>query len=253
MYLFDHLFALVFRRNENTSRASIRPGAVAVREIGFEFSGPAPKVGGVSASNYRVRRATLDDIGQLTAMWDSMNYPTQDLARRITEFQVAEGADGKVLGALGLQIAERQGLIHREAFSDFALADHLRPLLWDRVHAVATNHGLLRVWTQEQAPFWNHCGLLKPDAEALEKLPAAWRGPSSAWLTLKLKEEIETIVALDEQFAQFMQSEKQRTEQVFRRARALKTFATVIAFVLLIAVVVWAVSLFLRNPGLLHP
>ena len=182
-----------------------------------------------------------------------MQYPTEDLARRVTEFQVAEGQDGAVLGALGLQVAERQGRVHSEAFSDFALAEQLRPLLWDRVHAVATNQGLLRVWTQEQAPFWNHCGLLKPDAEALEKLPASWRGPSSAWLTLKLKDDVETVVALDKEFAQFMQSEKQRTEQGFRRAKALKTFATVVAFALLIAVVAWAISLFMHNPGLLHP
>jgi N-acetylglutamate synthase-like GNAT family acetyltransferase len=220
--------------------------------LGFEFSGPNPKVGGVSSSKYRVRRATLDDIGQLTALWESMNYPTPDLARRVTEFQVAEGPDGAMLGALGLQIAERQGRVHSEAFGDFALAEQLRPLLWDRVQAVATNHGLLRVWTQEQAPFWNHCGLLKPDAETLEKLPALWRGSSSPWQTLKLRDDADTIVSADKEFAVFMQSEKQRTEQVFRRARALKTFATVVAFVLLILVVAWGVSLYLRNPGLLH-
>ena len=218
----------------------------------FDFSEPTPKFGGVSSPKYRVRRATLDDIGQLTAMWESMYYPTEELARRVTEFQVAEGPDGKVLGALGLQIAERQGRVHSEAFSDFALSEQLRPLLWDRVHAVATNQGLLRVWTQEQAPFWNHCGLAKPDQEALEKLPAAWRGSSSDWRTLKLRDDVETVMSVDKEFAAFMQSEKQRTEQVFRRARAFKTFATVIAFALLLAVVGWAVSLFLRNPGLLH-
>ena len=218
----------------------------------FEFPGLNPKFSGVSSSKYRVRRATLDDIGQLTALWESMNYPTPDLARRVTEFQVAEGPEGKVLGALGLQIAERQGRVHSETFSDFALAEQLRPLLWDRVHAVATNHGLLRVWTQEQAPFWNHCGLLKADAEALEKLPALWRGPSSAWLTLKLKDDVETVVSLDKEFALFMQSEKQRTEQVFRRARAVKTFATVLAFALLLAVLGWGIRLFLHNPGLLQ-
>ena len=218
----------------------------------FDFSEPTPKFGGVSSPKYRVRRATLDDIGQLTAMWESMYYPTEELARRVTEFHVAEGLDGKVLGALGLQIAERQGRVHSEAFSDFALSEQLRPLLWDRVHAVATNQGLLRVWTQEQAPFWNHCGLAKADHEALEKLPAAWRGSSSDWRTLKLRDDVETVMSVDKEFAVFMQSEKQRTEQVFRRARALKTFATVIALALLLAVVGWAVSLFLRNPGLLH-
>ncbi|HOX58740.1 MAG TPA: hypothetical protein P5205_11020 [Candidatus Paceibacterota bacterium] len=204
----------------------------------------------MSSLNYRVRRATLDDIGQLTVLWKSMHYPSGDLGRRVTEFQVAEDADGKVLGTLGLQIAERQGLIHSEAFADFALAEQLRPMLWDRVHSVATNHGLLRVWTQEQAPFWNHCGLARADAEALEKLPAAWRGPSSPWLTLKLRDDVETVLSLDKEFALFMQSEKQRTSEVFRQARTLKTVVTLLALALLIAVVVWGVRIFLRTKEL---
>ena len=217
----------------------------------LEFDGLAPRFGGVSSAKYRVRRATLDDIGQLTALWESMQYPTQDLARRITEFQVAEGAEGVVLGGVGLQIAERQGLVHSEAFGDFSLADPLRQLLWDRVHAVATNHGLLRLWTQERAPFWNHCGLVQADEEALQKLPVSWRGPSSPWLTLKLKDDVETVISADKEFAMFMQAEKQRTQQVFQRARTMKNIMTLIAFALLIAVAVWGVRLFLRNPQLL--
>jgi hypothetical protein len=220
--------------------------------LSLEFSGLIPKVGGVSSSKYRVRRATLDDIGQLTAIWESMQYPTQELAKRITEFQVAENGEGTVLGGVGLQIAERQGLVHSEAFGDFSLADPVRQLLWDRVNAVATNHGLLRLWTQEQAPFWNHCGLVKADAEALENLPASWRGPSSKWLTLKLRDDVETVISADKEFAVFMQSEKQRTEQIFQRARLIKNIATVLAFALLAVVVVWGVRMFLRNPQLLH-
>ena len=49
-----------------------------------------------------------------------------------------------------------------------------------------------------------------------------------------------------------MQSEKQRTERVFQHARVLKIIATLIALALVIAVVAWGVSLFLRNPQLLH-
>jgi hypothetical protein len=111
---------------------------------------------------------------------------------------------------------------------------------------------LLRVWTQEQAPFWNHCGFLKADAEALQKLPASWRGSPSAWLTTKLREDVETVMSLDQEFALFMQSEKQRTEQVFQRARTLKTVVTLISFLLLIAVAVWGIRVFLRNPQLLQ-
>ncbi len=194
----------------------------------------------MNSSDYHVRRATLDDIGQLTALWNAMNFPAAELAKRPTEFQVTEGADGKLVGLVGLQIAERQGRIHSEAFKDFALADQLRPLLWERIHAVAANHGLLRLWTQEQAPFWNHCGLVKADAEALEKLPANWRGPSSDWLTLKLREDIAAAISLDKEFALFKESEKQRTQRTFQQARILKMIATFIALALLVLVVAGA-------------
>jgi len=206
----------------------------------------------VNASNYRVRRATLDDIGQLTALWKTMRYPAEDLARRVTEFQVAESADGGLLGAVGMQIVERQGLIHSEAFTDFAFADQLRPLLWDRLHAVATNHGLLRVWTREGAPFWHHCGLQSPDPAALEKLPAVWQGHTTGWLSLKLREDVEAMMTVDKEFAMFMQSEKQRTDRAFQQARILKQVATLIALLLLILVAGGAFWLIMKNPQLIR-
>ena len=206
----------------------------------------------MNSSNYRVRRATLDDINELSALWKSMNFPAEDLSKRITEFQVAESADGKLIGALGLQIAERQGRVHSEAFSDFALAEQLRVLFWDRIHAVAANYGLVRLWTQEQAPFWNHCGLARADAETLEKLPAPWRNQSPIWLTLKLKEDVETAVSLDKEFALFMESEKQQTQKTFQHARILKVVATLIAVAVLIMILGAAFFMLRRNPGAVH-
>ena len=187
----------------------------------------------MNPSNFRIRRATLDDLGQLSEMWRAMHFPQEDLSKRITEFQVAESPEGKIVGALGLQIAEKQGRIHSEAFSDFSLADHLRPMLWDRLHAVATNHGLVRLWTQENAPFWNHIGLAKPDAETLAKLPAAWKGLPGDWRTLKLRDDVETLVSLDKEFSMFMESEKARTQKAFQQARILKVVATLIVVAVL--------------------
>ena len=220
--------------------------------MAFDFGPDRLKLNGVSATNYKVRRATLEDVTALMAMWDSMHYPSAELARRVTEFQVAEAADGKLLGTLGVQIAERQGLIHSEAFSDFALAELLRPLLWDRVHSIASNHGLLRLWTQENAPFWNHCGLMAADAEALAKMPMLWRGIPGKWLTLKLKEDVETVLNVDKEFALFMESEKQRTQDVFKQARTLKTLVTILAVILLLAVLGWGIRTILHHPQLLN-
>jgi N-acetylglutamate synthase-like GNAT family acetyltransferase len=206
----------------------------------------------MTLTNYQVRRATLDDVGQLMALWKSMRFQADDLAKRITEFQVAESADGTVVGAVGLQIIERQGRLHSEAFTDFSLADLLRPQLWERVQAIATNHGLVRLWTQEQAPFWSHCGLAKADPEAMEKLPAPWRALPGEWLTLKLKEDIEEVISADKEFAMFMEAERERTQRTFQQARVLKFIATLIAIAVLFLVMAGAFFVIRRNPQLLH-
>jgi N-acetylglutamate synthase-like GNAT family acetyltransferase len=203
-------------------------------------------------SKYRVRRATLEDVGALMDLWKSMHLPADELARRITEFQVAEDAEGRVLGAVALQLAERQGRIHSEAFTDFALADHLRPLLWDRMNALANNHGLLRLWTQEQAPFWNHSGLGKADPEALAKLPAAWRGGPGAWLTLKLREDIAEVISADKEFALFMEAEKQRTARALQHAKLLKFIATLIALAVLGLALAGAILVLRHHPNFYH-
>jgi hypothetical protein len=142
----------------------------------------------------------------------------------------------------------KQGQVHSEAFTDFALSDTLRPMIWDRLQAVANNHGLTRIWTHESAPFWHHCGLLKPDAAALEKLPAQWQAPGRDWLTLKLREDIEAVMSVDKEFAMFMESEKERTNRAFRHAKMLKMLATVLALVILVLVVLGAVYV-MRNQG----
>ncbi len=180
-----------------------------------------------------------------------MNFQTEDLARRVTEFQLAEDSEGKLLGAVGIQIAARQGRIHSEAFLDFAVAEHLRPLLWERLQSVATNHGLQRIWTQEQAPFWNHCGLANAGPEELEQLPQAWRGPSR-WLTLKLREDVEEIISADKEFALFMEAEKQRTAQTFQHARIIKGIATLIALALFVLILAGLFLLMRKNPNLLR-
>ncbi len=206
----------------------------------------------MDSSNYRVRRATLDDLPHLTSLWQTMHFRTDELGKRVTEFQIAEGGDGKLVGAVALQIAERQGRVHSEGFSDFAVADQIRPLFWDRLQSVARNHGLLRLWTKERAPFWSHCGLQAADPEALQKLPALWRAEPTDWLTLKLKDEVEAVLSLDKEFAMFMESEKQRTQRAFQHARILKIIATLIALVVFVLVVMGAFLLFKKNPSLLR-
>lgn len=179
-----------------------------------------------------------------------MRFPVPELSKQITEFQVAEDQDGKIVGAVGLQMTERQGHIHSEGFSDFSLADSLRPKLWERLQSVANNHGLLRFWTQENAPFWNHSGLNKPDPETLAKLPVAWRALPGPWWTLKLKEDLDTLISADREFAVFMQAEKQRTQRTFQQARVMKIVASIIALALLGTVILFGIIFLKHNAQL---
>jgi N-acetylglutamate synthase-like GNAT family acetyltransferase len=206
----------------------------------------------MNASSYRVRRATLDDLPKLTELWASMHFASEDLGKRITEFQIAENPDSELLGAVGLELAQKQGRIHSEAFTDFSLTDALRPLLWERLQSVATNHGLLRLWTQEQAPFWKQCGLAKADDDALQKLPPVWKTHGTNWLTLKLRDDLDAIVSADKEFAMFMEAEKQRSLRTMQQAKILKVIAALVAFAVIAMALGGAFYLIRKRPNLIH-
>jgi len=182
-----------------------------------------------------------------------MGITEPDLDKRLTEFQVAESADGKFIGAVAMRMAESQGLILHEVFANFALADDVRPLLWERMQAVATNHGLVRIWTREDAPFWSRCGLTPASPEALAKLPESWQVKDARWLVFQRREEIAGTQSVEKEFEMFIQAERQRTQSALEHAKLLKAFATALAVILAMAVIAAAVYLLRKNPILFSP
>src|SRR5947208_15870874 len=71
----------------------------------------------MTAPNQQVRRATVEDLQKLAALWKQENLPAQDLEKRFKEFQVVEGEGGGILAAVGLQIVGPEGRLHSEAFA----------------------------------------------------------------------------------------------------------------------------------------
>ncbi|MBC8097162.1 MAG: hypothetical protein H7Y43_15250 [Akkermansiaceae bacterium] len=206
----------------------------------------------MSSENFRVRRANVDDLDALRSMWETMQFPSAELERRVTEFQVATDADGRVVGGIGFQMAERHAKIHSEVFTDFSVADSIRPLFWHRMQALGMNHGLVRLWTQETSPFWKQNGFLKTNAEEIRKLPPAWINDSGQWLTLPLKNE-ESIASMEQELSLFMAAEKQRTARALQHAKTMKTIATALAIVFAIFVGLALFYLLKKNPGVLTP
>ena len=200
----------------------------------------------MSTSEYRVRRATVDDLPTLKSLWESMQIPAGDLERRLTEFQVAEGADAKVIGAVAFQIVARHGLIHSEGFSDFAVADQVRPLWLTRIHSLAMNHGVARLWTRENAPFWTRNGLQPANEEELKRLPEAWGRSAGGWLTHRLKDE-DAIASLDKEFDMFAAAEKRSSAESLDQARKLKLIVTAVGLAIAFVLVGWAVYLILTR------
>ncbi len=174
----------------------------------------------------------------LVALWQQENLPWQDLERRFKEFQVVEGEGGEVLGAVGLHIAGHEGQLHSEAFAHAEQADALREKLWERVKIVAVNFGLVRLWSQFATPFWNSSGFQYAPAEMLSKLPPGFAGDSHPWKYIQLKAEVAAPLSIDKEFALFKETEKERTEQMFRQARILKFIAMIVAIGILILVVI---------------
>lgn len=208
---------------------------------------PHGPVAAMNLTDFKVRRATIEDLPALKPLWQSMKLDASALDKRVTEFQVAEDNGGKVVGAIGCQMLGKHALIHSEGFTDFGLADTLRPLLWERLKMLAANHGTVRVWTKEAARFWSQETLISPDVETLEKLPEAWRAVPGPWFTLKLREDVEEVLSLDKEFAMFAEAERERSRSALSQAKALKTIATVLALLLGLIVLVASVLLVLQK------
>jgi len=205
----------------------------------------------MTASTLRVRRATVEDLEILRPLWTSMKLPVAELEPRLTEFQIVENAEGKVVGALGLQIGERCGRLHSEGYTDYGLADASRELLWTRIQTLASNHGILRLWARETVPFWNGVGFKPADAETLKRLPEAWKAGDAPWFTLQLKDEA-TIASMEKELAMFMAAEKRSSERMFEQARTMKTIANLIAIILALFALGAAIFVLIKRPEFLH-
>ena len=191
-------------------------------------SGPKP--------SYQIRRATVDDLPELSALWRAGHLPVDKLEKHFTDFQVAADASGHLGGAVAMKITGGDGWLHSETFSDFALADTLRPLFWARLQSAARNHGLFRLWTLETAPFWKKdAGFAPASAEFRQKFPKSFGDFGPHWLALRLRDESAEPEAIERHFAAFKSLEQSRRDSLLQQAKVLRWFGTTVAVLLFLA------------------
>ena len=202
----------------------------------------------MTSQQLRIRRATIDDLAALKAIWLSMRLPADALESRLTEFQVVDRG-GEVVGAIGLQIVRTAALLHSEGYSDFSVADPARELFWERIQSLSSNHGVFRLWTQENSPFWRHWGFATASIEDLERLPDEWKPSEEPWFTLELKNEAVINAALKNQFAGYTAAEKKSAEEIQTRSKKVMTVITIFCFgIFFICLLVFFYLIKTRNP-----
>jgi N-acetylglutamate synthase-like GNAT family acetyltransferase len=198
----------------------------------------------MSTPNLQVRRATVEDVSKLVELWKQEGLLWEALAKRFQEFQVVEQEGGALLGAIGLQIAGPESRLHSEVFARPEDSDTVRALVWDRVQIIAKNHGLVRVWTQFNAPFWHQNGFQAPPAEIAARLPGAFTGDPRPWSYIQLREETGPTLSADKEFAMFKEMEHERTERLFRQARIMKVVAAAVVMIVFALLMYWAYAWF---------
>ena len=195
----------------------------------------------MTAPQFSARRATLDDLPALRPLWEAERLDAAALERRLTEFQVVCDEEGKVVGAVGMQRHQQHGLLHSEVFADFALADTLRPLLWERLRTVGRNYALARMWTRESSQFWRVRGFDPPDEELLAKFPFEFGDADAGPLyTLKVRDDPFADMTPEQEEAMLKQHLRADTEKTLQQARTLRMLAYVASVVFIIVLAICA-------------
>ena len=203
---------------------------------------------------YSLRRATVDDLSGLKVLWERATLQVLDLEKRLTDFQLVVSNAGDLIGAIGLHIEGKQGQVHSEAFAQPEQGVEFRNQVWERIQVLARNHGLVRLWTRESAPFWlEQAGFTEASPELVEKRPASFGGSPGRWLMLQLREDNATVLSIEREFELFQVSQKQETEKLMQLGRTLKVVTMVVLGVVLLVGGFFVVRMVIKNPSLLSP
>lgn len=190
----------------------------------------------MNASQRPLRRATLDDLPQLIALWKLEQLPAESFEKRFKEFQVADSDTGEVVAAIGVQPAGTEVRLHSEAFASFEHADELRQRFWDRIRTMGENQGWVRVWTDLSSPVWRQIGFDPADAGQLTRVPDVFGHPvHGTWLVIQLRKEKAGLPSLDAEFERLKLEYQGENQRVLRRARMLKA----VGFVLVAGLIGW--------------
>ena len=187
----------------------------------------------MTETRYATRRATVEDLPQLTSLWQLEQLPAAALERRFTEFQVVSNDAGQVVAAIGMQVSGAHGLLHSESIATPEIADELRELLWKRFQVMIHNHALERLWTQMNIPFWRGKGFDHASTEQLAALPPPFKENERGWNVLVLRTP-DANAAIEREFARLQALQQQERAKMEATVTWMKRAAIFAMFFLML-------------------
>jgi hypothetical protein len=151
------------------------------------------------------------------------------------------------VGCIGLHLSGGQAEVHNEMYRARELEIATASALWERVLRVAQNHGIHRIWSRGE-PRIKERGFVAPMAEDLRELPGAFGKRDEQWFVLKLREAPPTSLA-ERELELMVQAKTDAAAKTLQRARAIRFVASVIALIILLAVVVALLFLLRKLSG----
>jgi hypothetical protein len=172
--------------------------------------------------NFHFRRATLEDLDVLRGLWQTALYAPMELEKHLTEFQLVEGDDGRLLGALGIRISGEEAWIHHEAFTHPTTES-----------AMFGNQGVHRVWTKEKADHWNFIGFRMPTSDEKPKFPSEL-GTSDRSLKVFPLRDFKAEKIIEKKMIELQASRFEEEAQSERRTRIVRIIAWSLAGFLMV-------------------
>lgn len=199
------------------------------------------------------RRATVEDLPALQALWQIGGLPADELEKFLTEFQVVPGeGEGVLLGAIGLMVEGNDALLHSEALAPGDEGDEIRAALWRRLQIVARNQGIHRLWTQEDADYWRTGGFVAAPVETVAAATAAFVHKTATWMVCELIDPAKAKQLVTEQMAIWHATRAQEADELQNKIRAFRNASILIAAIVVVLMIGMVVFVLRQRPEILQ-
>jgi N-acetylglutamate synthase-like GNAT family acetyltransferase len=200
---------------------------------------------------YVTRRATVEDLPQLIALWRLEQLPADILEKRFTEFHLVADAGGRVLAAIGIQLAGTQGLMHSESIAMAEMSDAMREMLWGRLQVIIKSNSLERLWTRLHSHYWRALGFQRATAEQLKMLPAKFAQGEGPW-NIKSLSAADANAAFEREMAELKAMQQREIARTQQRAQLMKRVAMGVVVVVCLIGMAFVIALIKYGPQLFH-